>query len=201
MAEKILILEDEIIIAKSIKLHLEASDYIAEIATNPEEARSLLEQSSFDLVLSHVNLRHAIDGISFVQQFVSDRTPIVFLTAYSDIETVKRAELVMPYAYLLKPFHKEQLLLTINLSLAHARKRVLPSAIPQNENNEDITLSAREIEIVRLVVQGKTSVEIAETLSISPDTVATHRKNVGRKTLCKNPVELIALAIDKGWLE
>lgn len=196
----ILILEDEIIIAKSIKLHLERSGYLAEIATSPEEAKALLEKHNFDLVLSDINLRHEMDGISFVKQFVPERIPIVFLTAYSDIGTVQKAELALPYAYLLKPFHKEQLLLTINLSIAHARRKVLPSVIPTFDGNEEIALSNRELEIVKLVVQGKTSAEIADELSISRDTVATHRKNIGRKTQCKNLIELIALAVDKGWL-
>jgi len=200
MKTSILILEDEIIIAKSIKLHLETNGYSAEIATSPEEAIRLLEQQSFDLLLSDINLRHTIDGISFAQQFVPERTPVVFLTAYSDLQTLQKAELVMPYAYLLKPFHKEQLLLTINLSMAHARKKVLPSSMASQGSNKDISLSAREIEVVQLISQGKTTSEIADMLCISPQTVATHRKNIIQKTKCKNIVELIALAVDKGWL-
>jgi len=200
MKTSILILEDEIIIAKSIKLHLETNGYSAEIATSPEEAIRLLEQQSFDLLLSDINLRHTIDGISFAQQFVPERTPVVFLTAYSDLQTLQKAELVMPYAYLLKPFHKEQLLLTINLSMAHARKKVLPSSMASQGSNKDISLSAREIEVVQLISQGKTTSEIADILCISPQTVATHRKKIIQKTKCKNIVELIALAVDKSWL-
>lgn len=200
MDSKILILEDEIIIAKSVKLHLDTHGYFSEIATSPEEAIRLLDEQAFDLVLSDINLRHAIDGVTFAQQYVPERIPVIFLTAYSDMETLQKAELVMPYAYLLKPFHKEQLLLTINLSIAHARKKVLPSSIPNNGSHEDIHLSAREIEVVRLLAQGKTSAEIADILYISRDTVATHRKKIIRKTHCKNVLELISLAVDKGWL-
>lgn len=196
----ILILEDEIIIANSIKLHLEENGYGAEIATNPEDAKLVLGEQSIDLVLSDINLRHTIDGISFAQQCVPSNIPVVFLTAYSDLETLQKAELVMPYAYLLKPFHKEQLLLTINLSIAHARKKVLPSLISHTDNGEDIVLSNREVEIVRLLVQGKTSAEIADILYISRETVATHRKNIIRKTQCKNVIELISLAVDREWL-
>lgn len=200
MDVRILILEDEIIIAKSIKLHLETNGYHSEIATSPEEAKRLLEEHTFDLILSDINLRHDIDGISFAQQFVPERIPVIFLTAYSDLGTLQKAELVMPYAYLLKPFHKEQLLLTINLSIAHARKKILPSSISTNGNNGDVELSNREIDVVQLLAQGKTSAEIADILHISRDTVATHRKNIIRKTKCKNLVELLALAVDKGWL-
>lgn len=201
MDVSILILEDEIIIAKSIKLHLETNGYCAEIATSPEEAKRLLDEQAFDLILSDINLRHDIDGISFAKQFVPERIPVVFLTAYSDLDILQKAELVMPYAYLLKPFHKEQLLLTINLSIAHARKKILPPSIsPTNGNIGDIELSNREVEVVQLLAQGKTSAEIADILHISRETVATHRKNIIRKTKCKNVIELIALAVDRGWL-
>ena len=200
MNTHILILEDEIIIAKSIKMHLEANGYTGIIATNPDEAIDLLDKQQFDVVLSDINLRHKINGIEFAQQYVPMRTPVVFLTAYSDAETIQQVENVLPYGYLLKPFHKEQLLLTINMSIAHARKQVLPASINSTQNNEEIHLSPREIEVVKQVVRGKTTNEIAETLFISPKTVSTHRKKIILKTGCKNVVELMALAIDKNWI-
>ncbi|SFS58492.1 response regulator transcription factor [Sphingobacterium wenxiniae] len=200
MNKQILIVEDEIIIANSIKLHLESSGLQAEIATTPEEASILLADKTFDLVLSDINLRHEIDGITLVQEFVPKHVPIIFLTAYSDTETLRKAELSMPYAYLLKPFHKDQLLLTINLSIARAHKRSILSSLATKRTTEDIVLSIREIEIVQCVAQGKTTAEIADELFISPQTVATHRKNILQKCGCRNVIELIALAIEKDWL-
>ena len=200
MNPHILILEDEIIIAKSIKLILEADNYTASIATAPEDAMALLDKENFDLILSDVNLRHRIDGISFAQQYVPQHLPVIFLTAYSDTKTLHQAETVMPYGYLLKPFHKDQLLLTIKLSIAHARKQVLPSSISTSHSTENVQLSAREIEVVQQVVQGLTTQEIADMLCISPETVATHRKRIIRKTGCKNIVELMSFALDQGWI-
>lgn len=200
MPETILILEDELIIARSIQLHLEANGYSAFVATAPEEAQQLIDHHDFDLVLSDINLQHRIDGISFVKQFVPHRTPVIFLSAYSDVQTLQEAELVMPYAYLLKPFHKEQLLLTIKLSLGHARKKILPVDMATRKDIDRIELSNRELDIVRLIAQGKSSVDIADLLFISRETVSTHRRNILRKTGSKNALELSALALEKGWL-
>ncbi len=62
------------------------------------------------------------------------------------------------------------------------------------------SLTAREREILRLLIEGKKSKEIGSALFISKATVDTHRKNLLRKTECSNTVSLISMAIHKGWL-
>lgn len=61
-------------------------------------------------------------------------------------------------------------------------------------------LSCRECEILSMLVDGKETKEIAETLFISPATVSTHRKNLLAKTKAKNTSEMVARAITKGWI-
>ncbi|MCX7744415.1 MAG: response regulator transcription factor [Flavobacteriales bacterium] len=62
-------------------------------------------------------------------------------------------------------------------------------------------LSEREMEIFRLVTQGKTTKEIADELSISAHTVYTHRKNILKKLSCKNATDLINYAYSQGLME
>ena len=200
MNKKVLILEDEIIIANSIQLHLENNGYDVEIATDPETAEALFGQHSFDIVLCDINLNHETDGISFVENVIHDAAPVVFLTAYSDLSILKRAELTCPYAYLIKPFNKDQLLVTLNLSLVHARKKFLHSNHQSPRSPDTIELTGRELEIVKLLAQSKTTDEISSALFISPLTVATHRKNILRKTQVRSLIELISLAVEKGWI-
>ena len=200
MKKKVLILEDEIIIANSIQLHLEANGYEVEIATNPVDGQMLFEELPFDIILCDINLNHETDGINFVENVVKDSTPVVFLTAYSDLTTLQRAEVTSPYAYLIKPFNKDQLLVTLNLSLVHARKRFLHSLPSNTAIPDEIELTGRELEIVKLLAQSKTNEEISSTLYISPFTVATHRRNILRKTQARGLIELISLAIERGWI-
>jgi DNA-binding CsgD family transcriptional regulator len=63
-----------------------------------------------------------------------------------------------------------------------------------------ISLSRREREVLSLLIEGKNSEQIGETLYISKLTVGTHRKNILQKTSCMNTASLISMAIQKGWL-
>lgn len=197
--KKILILEDELIIAKTIKLHLEQNNYDCVIAQNPTQAEKALQEYNFSALLCDINLRSKINGIEFVQQYVEDNLPVVFLTAYQDLETMKAAEETTPNAYLTKPFNKDLLLMTLNLAILNHKKRFL-----HHDSNcikaDDIQLSEREIEIVRLLAKSLTTSEIADELCISSQTVATHRKNIIRKTGVKSLIELVSIAVEKAWL-
>ena len=60
--------------------------------------------------------------------------------------------------------------------------------------------TAREIEIVKLLARGMTSVQIASELSISTHTVNSHRRNMLGKFCLKNTTELLKVALDSGVL-
>lgn len=62
-------------------------------------------------------------------------------------------------------------------------------------------LTRREVEVLKLIVDEKTSTEIAEDLAISVRTVETHRKNISHKTKVRNPIGLVKYAIQSGFIE
>ncbi|MBA5629654.1 response regulator transcription factor [Moheibacter lacus] len=198
MKEKILIIEDEIIIANNLKIQLESQNFSAEIATSPEIAIGLSQEIDFQLVLTDINLEHEIDGIHLISKLnLKPSIPVIFLTAYSNREIISRAGNEQPYAFLIKPFHNEQLFLTIKMALLHSKKKFIHNP---EKIQSDIKLGKRELEIIKLLSQSKTSEEIAEELNISPLTVSTHRKNIFRKTASKNMIELISLAVENRWI-
>jgi DNA-binding NarL/FixJ family response regulator len=61
-------------------------------------------------------------------------------------------------------------------------------------------LTSREVDIIKLVVGGQSTISIAEQLNLSPHTISTHRKNIIRKLKIKSPVELVTYAYDLGLL-
>lgn len=198
MKQEILVIEDEIIIANNLKMQLESIGFSAEIATTPEQAIELSHESDFDLVLSDINLEQDTDGIGLISDLrLSPSVPVIFLTAYSDNETIKRAETTQPFAFLIKPFHKEQLFLTVKMALLHSKKKFVHKS---RNIHSPVKLGKRELEIIKLISQSKTSEEIASELNISPFTVATHRKNIFRKTKTKTLIELISLAVENRWI-
>ena len=66
-------------------------------------------------------------------------------------------------------------------------------------NEQEVHLSKREEEIVRLIGQGKTSLEIAELLFIGKTTVDTHRKNILKKLNLQGKSELIRYSMEKKY--
>ena len=199
MSSKILILEDESIIAHSIKMHLDKNGYDCDIALNPSDAAILVRSEIYTGVICDINLKDKMTGITFVREYLDANTPVVFLTAYNDLHTMKEASLASPFAYVTKPFDKDHLLITLNLAISNCRKKFLHQ-LPDDIDIKNISMSVREIEIIRLLAQSMTTDEISEQLFISPQTVATHRKNILRKTGVKSLIELVSLAVEKGWL-
>ena len=116
---RILIVEDESIVALNIKNRLEALGYIIVATTSSgESAIQIVQENLPDLVLMDIKLRGVIDGIEAATQIWNRfQIPVVYLTAYSDEETVERAKITEPYGYILKPFEARDLCTTIEISL------------------------------------------------------------------------------------
>ncbi len=118
--EKILIVEDESIIAWDVKNRLNNLGYgVPSIIASGEEAIKKSEEIHPDLVLIDIKVKGKIDGIEAANQ-ISDRLniPVIYITAYSDEDTLKRATLKKPFGYISKPFDDVELdtliLLTLN---------------------------------------------------------------------------------------
>lgn len=116
---KIGVVEDEMIIAKSIVSTLLALNYkVMEPAANYREAIEMVDAAHPDLLLLDINLGGQKDGID-VAMYARENCslPIIFLTANSDKETIQRAKMAKPNAYLLKPFTKEDLYAAIEIAI------------------------------------------------------------------------------------
>ena len=116
---KIGVVEDEMIIAKSIVSTLLALQYkVSEPACNYKEAIEMINAEQPGLLLLDINLGGQKDGID-VAMYARENCslPIIFLTANSDKETIQRAKLAKPNAYLVKPFNKEDLFASIEIAI------------------------------------------------------------------------------------
>jgi len=78
---------------------------------------------------------------------------------------------------------------------------LLEKSFPKENDCSPIPLSPREIEIVKLVAQGKVAKEIAADLHLSPHTVYTHRKNIMKKLNMGSVSELVLHAVNEGWVK
>mgnify|MGYP000288205694 FL=1 len=125
---KIFIVEDEAIVAESLNDQLEALGYIVTgYAPSGEEALRNIKNNLPDLVLMDIMLEGEMDGVETAQQIKElYGIPVIFLSAYSDSETLGRAKLTEPFGYLIKPYKERELHTTLEITLYKHRmeKRV-----------------------------------------------------------------------------
>ena len=122
----ILIVEDELIIAKNTAKKLKKLGYeIQGIVSSGEAALAQVSQQKPDLILMDIAIKGAMDGIDTaikIKEEIAD-IPIVFLTAYASDKTVNRASKSGCYGYLIKPFREAELQATIKISLSKHREQ------------------------------------------------------------------------------
>ncbi len=116
---KILIVEDEIIIAMEIQDRVEGLGYeILDMVSSGEEALSLLKKETPDIILMDIMLKGGMDGVDTATQIRKTlNVPIIYLTAYADHNTLQRAKITEPSGYILKPVNEKELQIAIEIAL------------------------------------------------------------------------------------
>lgn len=116
---RILIVEDEVIVAMELRDRLEGLHYtVLDNVTTGAEAIKLAQAHRPDLILMDIMLDGEMDGIEAAAQIRAEQSvPVVFLTAYSDEGTLTRAKDVAPFGYIVKPFEERELYATIEVAL------------------------------------------------------------------------------------
>jgi two-component system response regulator FixJ len=139
------------------------------------------------------------DGIELVRELVRRRSalPVVLISGHADVPMAVAAIKAGAEDFIEKPVDDVQLLAAINRSLAraYARQQSLGELQRQFES-----LTAREVEVMDLVVQGYTSQAIAAKLDISPRTVESYRVQVMDKMQAPSVAVLVRLAVRLGRL-
>jgi len=122
-SSRILVVEDEAIVAADIQDRLESLGYeVAGWGTTGAEALDLARTSSPDLILMDIMLKGPMNGIHAAHLIRTELSlPVIFLTANSDEAVLEQAKISEPFAYLLKPFEERQLRTNIEMALYKSR--------------------------------------------------------------------------------
>jgi DNA-binding LytR/AlgR family response regulator len=134
---KILIVEDELLIAEDIRMQLIQLGYdVCGMAVSYMEAMELIMDDLPDLILLDINIKGAKDGIE-LGKFLHEEVdiPFIYLTSHSDAKTLERAKETQPHAYLLKPYKKENLYTSIEIALSNATKWANGANLKQGEES------------------------------------------------------------------
>lgn len=124
---KVLVVEDEPVVAASIRHTLRGLGYdVPAIASSANEAIAKVAECHPDLVLMDIRLEGEIDGVEAAEPIRSEfNVPIVYLTAYADEATIQRAKLTEPYGYILKPFGARELAAAVEVALYKHRMEMM----------------------------------------------------------------------------
>ncbi|MBI4303371.1 MAG: PAS domain S-box protein [Chloroflexi bacterium] len=116
---RILIVEDEGIEALNIQRRLASTGYpTPEIVLSGEEAIEKAGELRPDVVLMDIMLHGEIDGVMAAEQIRARYDiPVIYLTAYTDEDTLKRAKITEPYGYIVKPFRDREIHIAIDMAL------------------------------------------------------------------------------------
>jgi two-component system response regulator NreC len=213
---QILLVEDHNIVRNGIMTMLNAQEDIsiaAECASASEALNELEQGLQVDLILTDINMP-GMDGLSFTAH-VTQKYPgikVLILSMYDQDDYINQAFKKGAKGYVLKNVGPEELIFGIrqiisrderyicselSLKLLDRQLRLSEIAIPENI---DFDFSSRELEILRLVAEGFTNIEIAEQLNTSKRTVEGHRQNLIDKTGVRNSIALIRFAIINGLI-
>ena len=117
--EKILIVEDDRIVAEGTKRSLKRLGFnVSRIVSYGEKAVERIKECDPDLVLMDIMLKGEMNGIQATDLIHTQfDIPVVYLTAYTDEDVLNRAKITEPFGYIVKPFEERELNTTIEIAL------------------------------------------------------------------------------------
>lgn len=180
---RILIIEDEIIIARFIEQHIKASfPHETAIAINHKEVEKVVPKFLPDLILCDINLNEEQNGIQLIRKLLRNfKFDVIYITSYQSKTIIESAIVTKPLNYIIKPIDEGNIFAAIKL--AEASLQVAPRI---KVNPIELPIVGIEIDIVRLILDEKTTKKIAEILFLSPFTVKNYRHRICRKLNLKD---------------
>ena len=137
MKIKILVVEDEVLVAEEIAADLEDYNFaITDIAISSEECFEAIKKEMPNVILMDVNIKGKYDGIETSQ--IINKThniPIVYLTANTDSKTIERALKSSPSAFISKPYSKKDLVIALELAFNKHNEKLIAAHTPINKDS------------------------------------------------------------------
>lgn len=182
METRIIVIEDEAIIAAEIKSTLNLLGHkVVGHAMNGDLALDLFASTPADLVLLDISIKGTLSGIDLAKVLRDKHSvPFVFLTSFSDAYTLDKVKETSPYGYIVKPFNENDLKVNIELALYKYSTEEKQEDFNKEylEQKLTIKLTDREFELLAAFREGLTYKEAAAKLFISVNTVKSYQKKL-----------------------
>jgi DNA-binding NarL/FixJ family response regulator len=213
---KILIADDHHLVAESLSMLLETTEKfeISGIVNNGWQALAFIENNKVDVVLADINMP-LLNGLEMAIKLKekSSSTSIIMLTMSEEAQHIRDAIQAGVHGYVMKSAEKPELIKAIKTVVSGEKyfsekiiKKLAEIQDVQSPNGktrvEDILpLTKREIEILKLIVEDLSNIEIGKHLHISSTTVETHRRNLMKKVGVSTAIGLMRWGLKHGLVE
>jgi DNA-binding NarL/FixJ family response regulator len=212
MSISIFIADDHTVVCDGLRLLLEAQAdiTIVGVADDGRQAVSQVLKLHPDVVIMDIAMPE-LNGIEATVQIrqACQSTQVVILSMYATMEHIFRAIQAGAKGYVLKESVGTEVVAAVRAvssGKSYLSKKIDNVMIYKYINHRQVTevkspiesLSSREREVLQLVVEGKSSAEIADILSLSPKTVETYRSRLMRKLNINDVPSLVKFAIQHG---
>jgi len=123
---KVLIVEDESIVALEIANYIRGLGYeVLDFVVNAKDAMGIVKMEDIDLILMDVYIKGDVDGIACAKSIKELKNiPIIYISAFSDDETLERAIATEPSSYLVKPFNRKELKVAMRIATKKYDKKI-----------------------------------------------------------------------------
>jgi len=167
MKEKLLIVEDEFIVANDLKIMLQKSGYqVVGIAASVAQARKLIEEKKPDWILLDIILKGNLTGIDLAWELRERNLPFLYISANTNQSTLEAVKATHPYGFMVKPFREKDLVVMLDIAryrFNQERENLAP-AVTVNQEIAGIIgeslLLKEAIEKIKIVAPAETSVLI-----------------------------------------
>ena len=207
----VLLTDDHALVRSGIRRLLEDSKQVKIVgeAECGEDSLQMVQELNPDVVLMDVNMP-GIGGVETCRRILQ-RNPnqkIIVLTVHSEQTFPKRMLEIGAKGYLTKECGVDEMLEAIKqvnngssyIATSIAQQLAL-SLLPGNEDNPIDRLSRREFQVMLMISNGLSNIQISEKLCLSPKTISTYRLRLLEKLGAQSEVDLIKIAVEQGMVE
>ena len=203
--KRILIADDHEIVRRGLRQILtdEFPKLVVGEAANARDAVEAVRKQSWDAALLDINMpgRSGLDVLEELKQ-LRPTMPVVMLTAFPEQDYAVRAFKLGASGYVTKSSASDELLTALRKALTGGRyvtaslaEKLAASIAGDSPSTPHETLSNRELQVLRMIAQGRTIKEIAAELTLSEKTIGTYRTRLSEKMGLSTNVELTRYAI------
>lgn len=202
----VLLVDDHAVVRAGFRYLLERVDGFVVIESDSAEAAyRIYREKKPDVVVIDMSMP-GIGGLEGIRRLrASDETSrIIVLSMYNDPSFVTRAVEMGALGYLSKNCGPEELAKAIAAVMKGDRyfsSDIAIAAPGETTGTEISSLSTREFQVFRMLAEGASVKDIADTLSLSPKTVNNHRSNIMEKLQIHSAVEMTRLAVREGIID